>query len=50
MTSVMNRRTFLAGTSAVLLFMPRTVDAHPERKRPRVALLLCGIGSSGPGV
>jgi putative ABC transport system substrate-binding protein len=36
---MMDRRTFLAGTGAVLLTAPLTADAQPERKRPRIALL-----------
>jgi len=36
----MDRRTFLAGTGAVLLAAPLTADAQPERKRLRIGFLL----------
>ena len=36
----MKRRTFLAGTGAVLLAAPLAAQAQPERKRPRIGLLL----------
>jgi hypothetical protein len=39
MTSVIDRRTFLAGTGAVLLAAPLAAEAQPEWKRPRIALL-----------
>src|SRR5947208_7697550 len=36
----MERRAFLAGTGAVLLAAPLAGGAQPERKRPRIGLLL----------
>jgi putative ABC transport system substrate-binding protein len=36
---VIDRRTFLTGTGAVLLAAPLAAEAQPERKRPRIALL-----------
>ena len=41
-TSLMNRRTFLAGTGAVLLAAPRAVEAQKSEKMARVGVL--GIG------
>jgi hypothetical protein len=42
---VMNRRTFLAGTGAVLLAAPIAAEAQPVRKLPRVGLLSPGSSS-----
>ena len=36
---MIDRRTFLTGTGAVLLAAPLAVEAQPEGKRPRIALL-----------
>jgi putative ABC transport system substrate-binding protein len=41
----MNRRTFLAGTGAVLLAAPLAAEAQPVRKLPRVGLLSPGSSS-----
>jgi putative ABC transport system substrate-binding protein len=36
---MMNRRTFLAGTGAVLLAEPLAAEAQPERKAPKIGVL-----------
>ena len=36
---MIDRRTFLAGTSTMLLATPLAVEAQPDGKRPRIALL-----------
>src|SRR2546425_10155831 len=41
----MDRRTFLAGTGAVLLAAPLAAEAQPVGKLPRVGLLLPGSSS-----
>jgi putative ABC transport system substrate-binding protein len=42
MTSVMDRRTFLAGTGAVLLAAPLAAEAQALKKVPRIGWLLTG--------
>ena len=43
----MDRRTFLAGTGAVLLAAPRAADAQPAVKVPRIGLLWGSSPSAG---
>src|SRR5689334_6720117 len=45
---MIDRRTFLAGTGAVLLAAPLAAEAQPVGRAVRVAALSAGVPRSGP--